>query len=121
VSSRALDTMRKRAHEVRTRAAIRRWSYRQRNLAAGVWFRLRRVLAGASAAYAITDGDARRLVAEGYQPEPCGLDLAPEKTILFVDEARLSAFERRPIPLNLGPEFLAAQAIALTPFSHVER
>ena len=116
----ALDRMRERARSVRTRAAVRSWSYRQRHLAAGVWFALRRMLANASAAWVISDVDARQLVAEGYRPEPCGSEVAPAKTVLFVDEPRLSRIEtRRSIPVGLGPDFLAASAIALIAFEDV--
>jgi len=109
--------LRARAQAVRTRAAVRRWSYRQRDLAAGVWFRLRRVLADAKDAYVISDDDARRLVAEGYAAEACGAEVSPEKTILFVDQRRLSMIDgRRPIPVGLGPDFMAARAIALVRF-----
>ena len=112
-----LDRLRERARVVRTRAAVRSWEYRQRNLAAGVWFRLRRMLADAREALVISDEDARRLIAEGYRPEPCGRQVAPEKTILFVDEPRLATLTGcRSIPVGLGPEFLAARAIALVPF-----
>ena len=122
MSSLVLDTMRARARDVRTRAAVRSWNYRQRNLAGGVWFRLRRVLADARAAYVISDDDARRLVEEGHQPEACGTEVAPEKTMLFVDEARLSGLiSRRQIPVGLGPAFLAARAIALVPFEEARR
>ena len=83
---------------------------------------MRRVLAHAKAAYVIPEGDARRLMDEGYAPEPCGAEVAPEKTILFVHEARLAAIEaRRPIRVGLGPEFLAARAIALVPFEDTGR
>ncbi|MGH2400551.1 MAG: hypothetical protein ACRDF6_11985 [bacterium] len=117
MDSTSLDRMRARARAARTRAQIRSWSYRQRNLAAGVWFRLRRVLADARAAYHISDEDARRLVAEGYRPEACGGEVAPEKTILFVDERRLSKVEtRRSIPVSLGQDFMAARSIALIRF-----
>jgi hypothetical protein len=117
VADGALDRMRARARLVRTRSAIRRWEYRQRNLAAGAWFRLRRVLADASMACAIAEEDAHRLRAEGYVSEPCGADIEPPKLLLFVDEARLHAIaSRRPIPIGLGPDFLAASAIALVPF-----
>ena len=77
-NDRLLDRMRARAHAVRTRAAIRRWEYRQRR-PAGVWFRIRRVLADAKEAYVISVRDAERLIAEGYKPEACGAQLAPEK------------------------------------------
>ena len=122
MDSRPLDRMHARAREVRIRVAVRRWHYRQRNLAAGVWFRLRRVLADAKAVYVISDQDARRLVTEGYRVEACGRQVAPEKVILFVDETRLSSVEsRRSIPVGLGPAFLTATAIALVAFDHVRR
>ena len=117
MASVAMDRMRERARAVRARAAIQRWNYRQRNLAAGVWFRLRRVLAGARAAYDLSEEDAERLIAEGYRLEPCGQAITPEKMILFVDETRLSTLRSpRPIPVGLGPDFLAARAVALMPF-----
>ena len=117
-----LDKMRARAADVRTRAAVRRWDYRQRNLAAGVWFRLRRVLADAKAAYVISDEDVRRLIAEEYAPQACGSEVTPEKIIVFVDEMRLSKVEsRRPIRVGLGPDFLMAPAIALIAFDDVRR
>ena len=113
----AVARLRERAREARTRAEIRAWNYRQRNLAAGVWFRVRRALARAKAAYAITDEDARQLVAEGFEPEASGLELTPGKTLLFVDDARLAGVVgRRAIPIGLGPEFFAASSIALVPF-----
>ncbi len=116
-----IDRMRKRVRAVRARASVRSWTYRQRNLAAGVWFRLRRVLADAQTAYEISVEDARRLVGEGYRPEPCGREVAPEKTIVFVDQARLSGIAtRRRIPVGLGPVFLAASVIALVPFDEAQ-
>lgn len=115
--NRVLATMQARAHAVRTRAAIRSWKYRQRNLAAGVWFHVRRVLADAKDAYVISDDDARRLLADGYKAEACGARLEPAKIIVFVDSARLEQVDsRRPIPVRLGPDFLLASAIVLAPF-----
>jgi hypothetical protein len=113
----ALERLRARAQAVRTRAAIRRWQYRQRDLADGVWFRLRRVLAGARAAYVISDDDARILAAEGYVTDPSGRGIVPEKQIFFVEASRLAALpSARPIPVSLGPEFLGARAVALVAF-----
>ena len=108
--------MRTRARDVRMRATVRRWHYRQRHHAAGVWFRLRRVLADAEAAYVISDEDARRLIGEGYVPEACGREVTPEKVIMFVDRRRVAAIEsRRPIAVGLGPDFLSARAVLLVP------
>jgi hypothetical protein len=109
VPSAALDRMQARASEVRMRSAVRRWQYRQRHLAAGVWYRLRRVLADAQAAYVITGEDLHRLLAEGYEPEACGMEIAPEKVLLFVDKERVNGLgSRRQIPVALGPDFLSA-------------
>lgn len=122
MDSGALERMRARARAIRVHAQVRAWKYRQRNLAAGVWFRLRRVLAHTKAAYAISDEDAGRLLAEGYEGEACGREIAPAKTMVFVDERRLGRLEsRRPIPVNLGPAFLTATTVALVRFDERER
>jgi hypothetical protein len=106
-----------RARAVKARATVRQWEYRQRRHAAGVWFRLRRTLADARLAFAISEDDAAQLLAEGYAPAPCGAEIEPPKTILFVDEARLETVSsRRPITANLGTGFLTARSIALVRF-----
>jgi hypothetical protein len=118
----ALDAMHARAKAVRTRAAIRQWKYRQRNLAGGVWFQIRRVLADAREAYVISDDDARRLLAEGFKPKGVGARLAPEKTLIFVDAHRVAELDsRRRIPVRLCPDFLVASSVALVPFDSVVR
>jgi hypothetical protein len=82
-----------------------------------VWFRLRRVLADARAAYVVSGEDARRLMDEGYRFEPCGGELAPPKTLVFVSETRLSTLaSRREIAVALGADFLLAGNVALVPF-----
>ncbi len=112
------ERLRRRARAVRARARVRRWQYRQRDLAAGVWFRLRRVLADAREAYEISAAESQRLADEGYRPEPCGRELAPPKTIVFIDEERARRLtERQPLRVGLDPALLAARAIALVPFA----
>lgn len=109
--------MEDRAKAVRTAALVRTWRYRQRHLAAGVWLKFRLVLARAKAAYAISDAEARQLVDEGYRVESCGRELAPEKTLLFVHEQRLSTIaSRRQLRVGLGPDVLTAPVIVLVPF-----
>lgn len=121
MDSPALERMRARARAVRTHAQVRAWKYRQRNLAAGVWFRLRRMMADAKTAYVISDEDAGRLIAEGYEPAACGREVVPAKDVVFVDEGRLDRLEsRRPIPVDLGPAFLAASTIALVRFDETD-
>ena len=106
-----------RARAIRATAAVRAWRYRQRHLAGGAWYRMRRVLADARAIYAISADDAQQLLAEGRPAVACGRDFAPARTILFVDEQRLSAVtSRRPLQVGLGPDVLAAPALALVPF-----
>jgi hypothetical protein len=84
----------------------------------GVWFRLRRVLAEAAAAYAIDSDDAARLLDEGFAPEPVGAELQPEKRLLFISEERLQAIPgRHEIPLRLGRELMAERNIALVRFA----
>ncbi|MBI1876032.1 MAG: hypothetical protein HYS05_19375 [Acidobacteria bacterium] len=96
---------------------VRSWDYRQRRHARGVWFRLRRVLADASAAYVIPRDEAQRLVAEGRRAEPVGEELEPPKVIVFVAAERLARIaSARPVPVRLGGEVLAAECLALIPF-----
>jgi hypothetical protein len=112
-----LDRMRARLREIHARAAIQKWNYRQRNHAAGVWFRLRRVLADAKDAYVISPEDAATLIAEGYVAEPVGAELSPEKTLIFADGDRIDRLvSKNPILVRLSPDFLTSPAVALVPF-----
>ena len=74
----------RRLREVRSRVLVRTFDHRQRGHARGVWFRLRRVLAFASEAHVIPADEAKRLIAEGYRPEPVGQELEPRRVILLV-------------------------------------
>jgi hypothetical protein len=110
-------SLERRLRQWRARTLVRAWQYRQRRHAQGVWFRLRRALADASAAYVLPREEADRLVAEGHRVEPVGAELEPPKLILIVPRARLARIESaRPIPLRLGAELFAAERLALTPF-----
>jgi hypothetical protein len=78
---------------------------------------LRRLLADASAAYAIPADEAHRLLEEGCSAEPVGADLQPPKVILVVPPERLREIDgARELPLRLGPELLAAAHLALVRF-----
>jgi len=117
----AIPSMHRRVRQVRSRAAVRAWEYRQRHLAKGVWFRLRRLLAEASSAWEIPEAACSRLMTEGFCPEAVGEELEPRKTLLFVPETRLSGIpDRRLLPLRLGPELLAARHIALVRFPRLD-
>lgn len=110
-------SLERRVRQLRSRMIVRSWDYRQRRHARGAWFRLRRVLADARAAYVIPCDAARMLIAEGRQAEPVGGELEPPKLIVFVHAERLARIpSARPVPLRLGGELLAAGCLALTPF-----
>jgi hypothetical protein len=112
-----MEDRHQRARRARSRATVRRWEYRQRNLTKGVWYRLRRILAEAREAFVIPDSEATALVAEGYREEPVGTEFEPPKRILFVPEDRLSRIAgRRPLAIRLDASLLEARAIALVRF-----
>ena len=107
----------RRIRAVHARCASRSWKYRQRNHAAGVWYRLRRLLAGAHRAYVVDDRDLEALLQEGLQPDPVGAKLEPPKQILFVPDERVATLaSRRAIPINLGAELLSCRNLVLVRF-----
>ena len=110
-------TQERRLRELRSRVLLRAFDYRQRRHARGAWFRFRRTLAFASEAYAVPRDEADRLVAEGYAPEPVGMELEPPRVVLFVPPeraARIAAAE--PLEVRLSAELLAAECLVLVPF-----
>ncbi len=111
------QVLNRRVRELHARVLVRSWEYRQRHHARGVWFRLRRVLAEASAAFVVSAEDAVTLAAEGYRLEPVGQALEPQKSILFVPAQRVARIaSARAIPVRLSRELLEAQFLVLTPF-----
>jgi hypothetical protein len=111
----------RRIGELRRRVLVRSWEYRQRRHARGVWFRLRRLLADASAAFVIPAEEASALLSEGFRAEAVGQELAPPKVILFVSSDRIARItSARPVPVRLGREVLEAACLALTPFDAVD-
>lgn len=106
-----------RLRRMKQRLAVRAWEYRQRNLAKGVWYRLRRVLVDAERAYALTEDDAAELLARGYSPSPVGRELSPEKRIFVVPQAEVDTLPKaRRIEVRLGPDLLGARCVALVRF-----
>jgi len=107
----------RRLREVRSRVLVRTFDHRQRGHARGVWFRLRRVLAFASEAYVIPAHEAKRLIAEGYRPEPVGQELEPPRVILLVPRERVAGIaSARSLAVRLSAEMLSAECLALVPF-----
>ena len=103
--------------QMRERALVRAWEYRQRNLSKGVWFRLRRVLADAAQVLAASDEVANDLESRGYQPLPIGAELEPKKRLFLVDDPMsFDVSACRSMPVRLGQEFLRARNLILVPF-----
>jgi MoxR-like ATPase len=110
-------TIAERVKAVRARALIRRWEYRQRNLAHGAWDRFRAALAHARDAYAIDEATAAALLAEGFAADERGRGLEPPRTIVWVTAERAARLVgARSLVLRLDAELLAAQYLALVPF-----
>jgi hypothetical protein len=107
----------RRLRELRSRVLVRGFEYRQRRHARGVWFRLRRLLALSSEAYAVPRVEAERLLAEGWRPDPVGQELAPSRLVLVVPKARaLQISSARPLDVCLSAELLAAESLVVVPF-----
>jgi hypothetical protein len=114
-------TLERRLREQRARVLTRSFDYRQRHHARGVWFRLRRVLADASAAYVVPEDEAQRLVAEGCRAEPVGRELQPPKVIVRASASRVAQIvSAQQVPVRLGGTLLAAPSLVITPFDGVE-
>ena len=110
-------TIAERVKAVRARARVRRWEYRQRNLAHGAWDRFRAALAHAQEAYMIDHETAQVLIAEGNIVDDRGRGLEPPRTLVWITSdraARLSA--AHPVALRLDAALLAVRYLALIPF-----
>jgi hypothetical protein len=113
----ATSALTARAREVRARAAVRNWEYRQRERAKGVWVRLARLLANSESAWEIPCKAAAALEQQGYPRAPVGRELSPELTILVVPaECIVRIAGVRNLEVRVSAELLAAPCIALVPF-----
>jgi hypothetical protein len=111
-------TIAERVKAVRARARVRRWEYRQRNLAHGAWDRFRAALAHARDAYAIDDATVAALLAEGFAADDRGRGLEPPRILVWITAERAATLAgARPIDLRLDAALLAARCLALVPFS----
>ncbi len=107
----------RRLRRMRARMLVRQWNYKQLRHSRGSWFRLRRALAHAREAFAISADAAQQLLAEGHRVEPVGAELAPPKRIVLVSSARVARIaSARPLTVSLNAELLAAECLALVPF-----
>ncbi len=117
----SMDSLHARAGAIRSRALVRRWEMRQLGRAAGVWFRLGRLLALSRSAWALSDSDAERLVAAGCSPHPVGLELEPPRKLFVIAEEQLASLaSAREVPLRASAEILGCRALALVPFEGLD-
>lgn len=111
-----------RLREIRARGRIRRWEYRQRNLAHGAWLRFRTALAHAERAYRISPELYAELVANGGRIDDRGAGLEPPRRIVWVMPAHVRALAHaQELPLHLDADMLAAEHLALVPFDVPDR
>ncbi|MBO6937431.1 MAG: hypothetical protein JJ863_20830 [Deltaproteobacteria bacterium] len=111
--------MRKRVRAVRSQASIRRFEYRQRNLAKGTWAKVRRELALTERVFALSEEEATALEARGRSPLPAGLVLHPQRHLYCICEEDLAALgldgsAQRPVAMDT---VLDHAHLALLPFS----
>ena len=117
----ALESLHARAGAIRSRALVRRWEMRQLGRAAGVWFRLGRLLAFSRSAWALSDSDAETLVAAGHSPHPVGLELEPPRRFFVIAEEQLASLaSAREVPLRASAEILGCRTLALVPFEGLD-
>jgi hypothetical protein len=110
-----------RLRAIRARVAIQRYEARQTNHAAGVWFRIQRLLAFSSRAWVINDDDARSLMAAGRQPHPSGLELEPPRRFFVLrEEEAVSLASAHEIAVQSSAEMLVAPALALVLFDGID-
>lgn len=110
-------TTAQRIREIRARGRIRRWEYRQRNLAHGAWLRFRTALAYAERAFCISRESYADLVANGGRIDDRGTGLEPPRRIVWISAAKGRALVgARELVLRLDADMLTAQHLALVGF-----
>lgn len=106
-----------RIREIRARGRIRRWEYRQRNLAHGAWLRFRTALAYAELAFRVSPALYAELVASGGRIDERGAGLEPPRHMVWVTPAHVAELEpANQLTLHLDGNMLAAEYLALVPF-----
>ena len=109
--------LRRRIEKSESSLIERQWEYRQRNHAAGAWFRLRLLLALCEEAYVLTEGDLDSLLATGCPLHPVGSEFLPARSILLVSRDRRAKVMGLPrLPIRLGSGVLTLPRIAVVPF-----
>lgn len=106
-----------RIREIRARGRIRRWEYRQRNLAHGAWMRFRTALAQAERAFRISAELYAALAAADAKIDDRGAGLEPPRRIVWISRAQAAELPGAlELVLRLDAEMLAAEELALVAF-----
>ena len=107
-----------RIREIQARGRIRRWEYRQRNLAHGAWLRFRTALAHAERAFHVSPELYESLVASGGKVDERGAGLQPPRRIVWITSTQVldGAHE---LGLRLDADMLAAEHLALVSFARL--
>jgi hypothetical protein len=107
-----------RIREIQARGRIRRWEYRQRNLAHGAWLRFRTALAHAERAFLVSPELYEQLVVSGGRIDERGTGLQPPRRIVWITPPQTATLEdARELVLRLDADMLAAEHLALVPFT----
>jgi len=107
----------RRVKEIRARARVQRWGYRQRALSRGAWDRFRIALALARDAYAIDARMHAMLVGEGFRSDDAGNGLEPARQIVWISEARARTLAAPKLAMRFDAAMLASTCLALVPFA----
>jgi hypothetical protein len=111
----------RRVQQIRARARVRNWEFRQRHLARGAWARFRFALAMARDAYAINDTTLRSLIADGAIVDDRGSGLEPPRQIVWIDDNRARKLVGATrLELRLDAALLGSPALALVPFAGID-
>ncbi len=115
-----IERLHARARAQQARLVVRRWEARQIATSKGTWYRLRRALTFAEAAYAVDAATVEVLLAEGWMRAPVGDELEPVKDYVFVSRERVSRMtSARPLTIRLSAELLAEPHVVLVPFEGI--
>lgn len=111
------DKLHARARAAKSRWLIRSAEYRQRDLAGGVWVKLREPLARAERAYAISEADAAGLEAAGHVALAPGLAIEPQLRAYVISTDVLGTLpSAEEIPVRMDERLLRSGWLALVPF-----
>jgi hypothetical protein len=113
-------TIAQQIRAIHARGRVRRWEYRQRNLAHGAWLRFRTALAQAERAFLVSPEIYESLVENGGKLDERGAGLQPPRRIVWITSKQLFALDgAHELVLRLDADMLGAEHLALVPFTYL--